>query len=99
MQSADDHESLQEGEGIEMIVQREIDKEELHQATKEICDGYCKYPHIWDEDVMECELSESQICRRCPLTQLIDGIVTQGHMETVEIQYLDGTGFRIKDEP
>ena len=52
-----------------------IDVEELEQAAGDICRGYCRYPLIWDEDAMQSELSESDICASCPLTELIKGTV------------------------
>lgn len=37
-----------------------------------MCEGYCKYPDIWDEDKEEIPLEESDICRSCPLNQFIE---------------------------
>ena len=48
-----------------------IDKEAKHKfdyAATAICDKYCKYPLIWDEDQMG-PISESFICKDCPLIQ------------------------------
>ena len=79
-----------------MIVQRQIDKTELQQAAEGICRNYCKYPEIWDEDAMECELRDSHICGNCPMAELIEDIVIATE-EHVEVTYLDGKGFTIKE--
>jgi len=79
-----------------MIVQRQIDKVELQQAAEGICRNYCKYPEIWDEDAMECELAESHICGNCPMAELIKNI-TIATEEHVEVMYLDGKGFTVKE--
>ena len=33
----------------------------------EICEHYCKYPHIWDEEKEGEELECSEVCSNCPL--------------------------------
>lgn len=44
---------------------------EIIEAVKvKICDDYCKYPTIWDEETEGCELGDSEICKKCPLNQL-----------------------------
>ena len=58
-----------------MIVQRKVDLEELEMAAEEMCRFYCRYPLIWDEQVMNGELSESELCRNCPMSELMKGIV------------------------
>lgn len=58
-----------------MIVKREADKHELEYAASCICDAKCIYPHIWDEERMGCELSESEVCRNCELNQLVEGVI------------------------
>lgn len=40
------------------------------EAATDICNHYCKYPLIWDEDAEEVELSESEICKNCPMTKI-----------------------------
>ena len=35
-----------------------------------MCNDYCKYPHIWDEEKEGCELIDSDICLNCPLGRL-----------------------------
>ena len=60
-----------------MIVKRMVDLDELEQAAGDICRGYCRYPLIWDEDAMQMELSESDICASCPLTELLKGTVIE----------------------
>ncbi len=42
----------------------------LQGIADEICNKYCKYPETWDEEVEGCELSESDICKNCPLNFL-----------------------------
>ena len=46
--------------------------EEIKKITKEVkedfCDNYCKYPSEWNPE--DGELSESDICRNCPLNRL-----------------------------
>lgn len=44
--------------------------EELQKIASEICENYCKYPDQWDEEAEGCELSESEICKKCPLIKL-----------------------------
>ena len=58
-----------------MIVKRKIDAEELEQAASDMCKHYCRYPLIWDEQVMNHELSESELCRNCPMSELLHGLV------------------------
>ena len=41
--------------------------EQLEQIASEICDKYCRYPEIWDEEA-DGELCDSEICKNCPLT-------------------------------
>lgn len=36
----------------------------------QMCDLYCKYPQIWDEEKEGKELCESEICANCPLNVL-----------------------------
>lgn len=42
----------------------------FEQIKFEICDHYCKYPNEWDEEAEGMELSESDICWKCPLSRL-----------------------------
>lgn len=44
----------------------------LEAIASEICNDYCKYPLLWDDNKMGTELSESEICRNCPLNRLLD---------------------------
>lgn len=43
--------------------------EQLEEIAGEICNNYCKYPDQWDEE-KDGDLSESDICRDCPLSRL-----------------------------
>ena len=45
-----------------------MDKMEI--LKKNICDNYCKYPLIWNEEKEGIQLSESEICSHCPLNEL-----------------------------
>lgn len=60
-----------------MIVKRMIDVEELEQAAGDMCKWYCRYPLIWDEQVMGHELSESELCKGCPMSELLKGLVVE----------------------
>ena len=43
----------------------------IEEVKNEICDKYCKWPDIWDEEKEGCELSESDVCNyKCPLHKL-----------------------------
>ena len=57
-----------------MIVKRMIDVDELEQAASDMCKFYCRYPLLWDEQVMNKELSESELCRNCPMSELMKGL-------------------------
>ena len=60
-----------------MIVKRYADKEEFEQRADEMCRFYCRYPLLWDEQVMGHELSESELCRNCPMCELMHGLVIE----------------------
>ena len=42
----------------------------VEEVINEVCDKLCKYPDIWDEEKEGCELSQSEICDKCPLNRL-----------------------------
>lgn len=42
----------------------------IKEVIEEVCNKYCKYPDIWDEDYEGVELSDSDICQNCPLNKL-----------------------------
>ena len=42
--------------------------QQIEDIKTEMCDHYCKYPGIWDED--DGELADSEICANCPLGRL-----------------------------
>lgn len=44
--------------------------EQLEAIAEEMCNHYCKYPDLWNEEAEGCELSESEHCRNCPLGRL-----------------------------
>lgn len=43
--------------------------EQFEEIAKEICDNYCKYPHLWEEE-KDGELADSERCANCPLNKL-----------------------------
>lgn len=43
---------------------------QIEEIKDDICNHYCKWPDIWDEEKEGCELSESDHCRNCPLNRL-----------------------------
>lgn len=50
-----------------------MDKEkEIESLLQTMCDKYCKWPEIWDEDIKEMPLSESEHCKNCPLNKLAE---------------------------
>jgi len=42
----------------------------IEEVKTDICNKYCKYPETWDEEAEGMELSESDICKNCPLNRL-----------------------------
>ena len=44
--------------------------EVLQDIANVMCDKYCKYPDLWDEDVMGAPLQDSEVCKNCPLNIL-----------------------------
>ena len=44
--------------------------DKLEIVINNMCDNYCKYPYIWDEEAEGVSLAESGICDRCPLNEL-----------------------------
>lgn len=42
----------------------------LEEVKDEICSKYCKWPDKWDEEEEGIELSESTLCKNCPLNRL-----------------------------
>lgn len=49
---------------------REQIDNEIETVAKEICDEYCKWPLLWDEEAEGEPLEESHICKNCPFTRL-----------------------------
>lgn len=60
-----------------MIVKRKVDAEEIEQTASDMCRWYCRFPLIWDEQVMNQELSESELCKNCPMSELMHGMVVE----------------------
>lgn len=46
--------------------------ENIAKIIEDMCDNYCKYPESWNSET-DGELSESDICKNCPLNKLGDG--------------------------
>ena len=44
--------------------------EQIQEVVEDVCRNYCKWPELWDDSMEDCELSESSICRNCPLNKL-----------------------------
>lgn len=69
---------------IDAIAELKRMKEKLHQTGKKLeeaaenmCEHYCKWPHIWDEDKQGKTLSDSDICKNCPLNVLAEQAADQ----------------------
>ena len=60
-----------------MIIKRRADLDELEQAAGDMCQFYCRYPLIRDEQVMNMELSETELCENCPMSMLIKNAVVE----------------------
>ena len=60
-----------------MIIKRMADLNEIEQAAADMCQHYCRYPLIWDEQVMNQELSESELCHNCPMSVLLKNAVVE----------------------
>lgn len=43
--------------------------DQLEEIRDQMCNNYCHYPYIWDED-KDGELCESEVCAECPLSRL-----------------------------
>lgn len=37
------------------------------EALETMCDNYCKYPAIYNEEAEGVQLTESEYCKNCPL--------------------------------
>lgn len=57
-----------------------------------ICDQYCKYPFIWDEEKEGVCLAESDICKNCPLNYLPEWITDRTPTNN-EIEEAGDVGF------
>lgn len=49
---------------------RDLIDNEIESVAKEICDEYCKWPLLWDEEAEGEPLESSRICKNCPFTRL-----------------------------
>ena len=44
--------------------------EQMEEIKQIMCDKYCKFPYLWDEEKEGQELCESELCENCPLNRL-----------------------------
>ena len=64
-------ERMQDNERLRRKLKGDFERSDLvEKVVEDVCQNYCKYPTIWDTDFIGYELSESEICRSCPLNQL-----------------------------
>ena len=49
---------------------RDLIDNEIESVAKEICDEYCKWPLLWDEEAEGEPLEESHVCKNCPFERL-----------------------------
>ena len=42
----------------------------LSEIIDQMCNNYCKYPDLWDEEAEGIELMDSEHCRNCPLNRI-----------------------------
>ena len=49
---------------------RDLIDNEIESVEKEICDEYCKWPLLWDEEAEGETLETSHICQNCPFERL-----------------------------
>lgn len=54
----------------ELHATEEMREDRIEQIKTEMCEYYCRFPYIWDPEQNGCELSESEVCERCPLRRL-----------------------------
>ena len=45
----------------------------IGEVVEDICNNYCKWPDLWDEEAEGMELTDSEHCRNCPLNRLQRG--------------------------
>ena len=57
--------------------------EQIGEKINDLCVNYCKYPFTWDEEKEGVVLSESEICKNCPLNDL------ESHIEACEEKLSD----------
>lgn len=44
--------------------------QQFEDITREMCEKYCKWPDLWDEEKEGVELCDSEHCKNCPLNKL-----------------------------
>ena len=49
---------------------RESDQHTVECVKEAMCERFCKYPNEWDAEKEGCELSESILCKACPMNLL-----------------------------
>lgn len=65
--AAEQKEAVTEKKGVQNLISQ------LEEIADSICCDYCKYPVIWDPEVMGGELYDSQVCADCPLGRITGG--------------------------
>ena len=48
----------------------DLEEKRTEKIVERMCQHYCKWPVIWDEEKEGCELSESKVCANCPMNEL-----------------------------
>jgi len=43
---------------------------QIQEIAEDICNNYCKWPDLWDEEKEGMELMDSEHCQNCPLNRL-----------------------------
>ena len=52
-------------------------EKELEETAEAMCERYCRWPYIWDEEKEGKTLSDSDKCRLCPLNKMAEQAAEQ----------------------
>ena len=44
--------------------------QQIQEIVEDVCQNYCKWPDLYDDEMEGCELADSSICANCPLNRL-----------------------------
>ena len=66
--------------------------EKIERAAGDMCAHYCRYPLLWDEQVMNQELQESELCHNCPMTELFRDAMFAKHTDRYTQEFANETG-------